>query len=209
MFNLPALNPRNDNSVTNSFLTGNNLANTLNGQNASTPINDQFINQLSQLGLGSVASTAGNTGDLGVVPTTSSFLSGAGPESVGSIAGGSGGLGLSSGATGANAVGEAGTFAGLGDFLFGSTAEDGSQTGGAALPLISLGQGIFNGFLGNKQLNLAKDQFKQRKREFSKNFEAQAKITNGRIRDRQRARLANDPSRRSIEEAVRQDGINI
>ena len=200
MFNLPALNPRNDSSVANNFLTGRNLVNTFNGQNASTPINNQF---LSQLGLNSSENFGA---DLGTVPTTNNFLSGIGNQTTG----GSGGLGLTSAAsTAANGADQAGTFSGLDDFLFGSTnPQTGETTGGAAAPLVGLGQGIFNGFLGNKQLNLAKDQFEQRKNEFRKNFRAQAKRTNAQIRDRQRARLANDPSRRSVEEAVAQDGIN-
>jgi hypothetical protein len=48
-------------------------------------------------------------------------------------------------------------------------------------------------YLGMKQYGLAKDHFAEGKRQFSLNHEAQKKLTNSQLEDRQRARVAANP----------------
>lgn len=67
---------------------------------------------------------------------------------------------------------------------------------------------IGNLFMGMKQYGMAKDALKEGKRQFELNYDAQKKLTNSRLADRQRARLAADPNAHmSEEEYMNQYGI--
>ena len=76
--------------------------------------------------------------------------------------------------------------------IVGTTNADGvTQQGWGGLAL-GAGQGIFNGWLGMQQLQLAKDTFGENKRQFQLNFDAQKQSLNTRLEDRQRARVASN-----------------
>lgn len=63
-------------------------------------------------------------------------------------------------------------------------------------------------YFGNKQLGLAEDQLKESKRQFDLNWGAQKKLTNARMEDRQRARVASNPNAyRSVSEYMDQNRI--
>lgn len=101
--------------------------------------------------------------------------------------------------TGASPVAGAPVAGGGGGFLdgiFGSmfdkTSADGIKTqgwGGMALQGI---QGLGNSYMAMKQYGLAEDALKEQKRQFNTNFEAQRKMTNSQLSDRQRARVASN-----------------
>ena len=48
--------------------------------------------------------------------------------------------------------------------------------------------------MGMKQYGLAEDALKEQKRQFNINYEAQRKMTNSQLADRQRARVASNPN---------------
>lgn len=77
--------------------------------------------------------------------------------------------------------------------LFGGTAEDGTQINGSIPTGLNVGSGLLQGYLGMKQYGLAKDQFKQNRKEFNLNYDAQQQRTNTQLRDRQRARVRGNP----------------
>ena len=71
-------------------------------------------------------------------------------------------------------------------------SKEGSQGwGGMAL---GGAQGIFNAFMGMKQYGLAKDQLRESKKQFGLNYDAQRTTTNAQMEDRQRARVASNPT---------------
>ena len=68
--------------------------------------------------------------------------------------------------------------------------------------------GLSNLYLGLKQYGLARDTFNQRKGEFERNFQAQRQLTNSSLEDRQRARVASNPTAyRSVGDYMKQYGI--
>jgi hypothetical protein len=75
----------------------------------------------------------------------------------------------------------------------GGTAKDGSQTGGYVPTALNVGQGLLQGYLGMKQYGLAKDAFKQNRREFNLNYDAQQQSVNSQLEDRQRNRVRGNP----------------
>lgn len=58
---------------------------------------------------------------------------------------------------------------------------------------MGVGQGIFNGWLGMQQYGLAKDKLAESKRQFELNYDAQQRMTNAQLEDRQKARIAFSP----------------
>lgn len=64
------------------------------------------------------------------------------------------------------------------------------QWGGLGL---NAAQGLFNGWLGMRQLDMAKKNFNENKRQFNLNFGAQRNLTNSQLEDRQRTRRASQP----------------
>lgn len=76
--------------------------------------------------------------------------------------------------------------------MFDKTGTDGIKTqgwGGLALQGI---QGLGNSYMAMKQYGLAEDALKEQKRQFNTNFDAQKKLTNSQLSDRQRARVASN-----------------
>lgn len=93
--------------------------------------------------------------------------------------------GVAAGATGIPAEGGG---------LFGDTpflTRDGNQ-GWGNMALGAIG-GMANLYLGLKQYGLAKQQLAEGKRQFELNYDAQRKLTNSQLEDRQRARVASNP----------------
>jgi hypothetical protein len=64
---------------------------------------------------------------------------------------------------------------------------------GWAMPAIGTISGLANTWLGFKQLGIAEDSLDFQKGAFSKQFEANKQLTNSRLSDRQRARIASNP----------------
>ena len=78
--------------------------------------------------------------------------------------------------------------------MFDTTDANGIKTqgwGGLALSGI---QGLGNSYMAMKQFGLAEDALKEQKRQFNINYEAQRKMTNSQLADRQRARVASNPN---------------
>lgn len=69
--------------------------------------------------------------------------------------------------------------------LFGNP-QNGSQ--GMLMPAVQSLSGLASTYLGMKQYGMAKDAFKESKRQFNLNFDAQKKSYNNQLSDRQRAR---------------------
>jgi hypothetical protein len=77
--------------------------------------------------------------------------------------------------------------------------------GGLALGAL---QGVGNLFMGMKQYNMAKDALRESKRQFNVNYDAQRKLTNSRLEDRQRARIAADPNaHQSVDDYMNRYGV--
>ena len=80
-------------------------------------------------------------------------------------------------------------------------------TGWAPTALGAL-QGLGSAYLGMKQYGLAKDEFEESKRQFELNYGAQKKLTNSRLEDRQRARVASNPGAyESVGSYMQKNGI--
>jgi hypothetical protein len=97
--------------------------------------------------------------------------------------------------------------------VFGSSSID-PKTGarltdqGWGMPALQAGLGLFNAWMGMKQYGLAKDSFNENKRQFGLNFDAQKQTTNSALEDRQRARVASNPSAyQSVGDYMAQNGI--
>ncbi|WP_225784512.1 hypothetical protein [Xenophilus sp. Marseille-Q4582] len=58
---------------------------------------------------------------------------------------------------------------------------------------LGIAQGIGNLYLGMKQYGLQKDIFENNKQQYAQNYAAQRTLTNARLEDRQRARVAANP----------------
>lgn len=93
------------------------------------------------------------------------------------------------------------------DYVLGGKAQDGTQTLGVASPLIGLGKGIMDGYLGLQNLELARDSFEFQKDAFSKQFENQRTLTNAQLRDRQRARNSSGGGYQSTDAYMAQNGV--
>lgn len=114
------------------------------------------------------------------------------------------------GGTGVSADSAGGMFDGLfsRNSMFGGEQADGTMSGGWVSPLASIGGAIYGGIQGNKQLKLAQDQFKEGKRQFDQNFQAQRTTTNTQIEDRQRARVASNPGAyESVDSYVKRNSV--
>jgi hypothetical protein len=75
----------------------------------------------------------------------------------------------------------------------GYTDGEGQQSGWGSTAVKSLA-GLSSLYFGMKQYGLAKDSFKENKRQFDMNFGAQQKMVNSDLEDRQRARVASNPN---------------
>jgi hypothetical protein len=76
----------------------------------------------------------------------------------------------------------------------GGTNAQGMQTNGIIPVGIGALSGLAGAYLGWQQFNLAKDQMAQSKKIFNLNFGAQAQSVNTQLEDRQRARVASNPT---------------
>lgn len=90
-------------------------------------------------------------------------------------------------------AGHSGEGAGFLRSLLGGTDENGIQSNGWGGLALGAAQGLLGGYMGMKQYGLAKDQLAESKRQFNANFDTNRKLTNSRLRDRQRARVASNP----------------
>jgi hypothetical protein len=94
------------------------------------------------------------------------------------------------------------------DKMLGYRAADGTQFAGWGGLALGAANGLMNGFMGMKQLGVAKDQLAQSKRQFDINFGAQKKLTNSRLEDRQAARVASNPGAyQSVGDYMKKNGI--
>lgn len=109
---------------------------------------------------------------------------------------------------GMNSAGGGGFLDGIFGSMFNKTSADGITTqgwGGLALQGI---QGLGNSYMAMKQYGLAEDALKEQKRQFNTNFEAQRKLTNSQLSDRQRARVAsNEGAYQSEAEYMKKWGV--
>lgn len=93
---------------------------------------------------------------------------------------------------GMTGAGGGGFLDGIFGSMFDKTSADKIKTqgwGGLALQGI---QGLGNSYMAMKQYGLAEDALKEQKRQFNTNFDAQKKLTNSQLSDRQRARVASN-----------------
>jgi hypothetical protein len=73
---------------------------------------------------------------------------------------------------------------------------------------LGLGQALFGAMQGRQAVGLAKDQFKEARRQFDLNFDAQRKTTNTALEDRQRARVASNPTAyQSVEDYMNKNRV--
>lgn len=94
------------------------------------------------------------------------------------------------------------------DSILGFTDANGVEHGGWGMPVLGALRGLGSAWMGMKQYGLAKDQLKESQRQFDKNFEAQRQLTNSRLEDRQRARVASNPGAyRSVGEYMQEYGV--
>ncbi len=92
--------------------------------------------------------------------------------------------------------------------FFDKTDTNGIKTQGWGGLALSGLQGLGNSYMGMKQYGLAEDALKEQKRQFNINYEAQRKMTNAQLSDRQRARVASNPGAYASEaEYMKQWGI--
>lgn len=96
-----------------------------------------------------------------------------------------------------NVMSNLGSQGGAGSFL--------NNYGGLALGAL---QGVGNLFMGMQQYGMAKKALNESTRQFNVNYDAQKKLTNSRLEDRQRARLAADPNaHQSVDQYMNRYGI--
>ena len=78
--------------------------------------------------------------------------------------------------------------------LFGKNNQDGTRDRGALMPMLNTFTGLASAYLGMKQYGLAKDSFKQNRREFGLNYDAQRQTTNAQMEGQARSRYSADPT---------------
>lgn len=100
-----------------------------------------------------------------------------------------GGLSYGQGVGGASSVTAGGSRSFM-DSMMGGKNQDGSSFNGWGGAAIGAAGSIFNAYMGMKQYGLAKEQFAFNKDMTTRNFNAQANLTNSHLADRQSARRA-------------------
>ncbi|WJZ49004.1 hypothetical protein [Pseudomonas phage PA15] len=80
------------------------------------------------------------------------------------------------------------------DSMFGGVAPSGAQTGGWVMPALGIGQAVFGAIGANRQQRAARDQLAESRRQFDMNYGAHRQSINTNLEDRQRARVASNPS---------------
>lgn len=103
------------------------------------------------------------------------------------------------------AVPEAGNsgFWSLDSFL--GNAQNG--TNGWGMPALNAASTLLNGWFGLEQLDMAKAQLAENKRQFNLNFGNQARLTNARLTDRQNRRVEEGRATESAESYVSKYGV--
>lgn len=92
-----------------------------------------------------------------------------------------------------NSSGSSGLLGNLWGSMFDKTDAAGIKSQGWLAPTMGVAQGIGNAYMGMRQYGLAEDALKEQQRQFNVNFEAQRKMTNSMLEDRQRSRVAANP----------------
>lgn len=93
--------------------------------------------------------------------------------------------------------------------MFGGLDDKGVASGGWVGPAAGIASTIFGALQGNKQLSMAEDRFKESKRQFDANYNAQRQTTNTQLEDRQRARVAANPNAyESVDSYLAKNRIN-
>ena len=77
--------------------------------------------------------------------------------------------------------------------LFGKNNQDGTRDRGALMPMLNTFTGLASAYLGMKQYGLAKDSFKQSKKEFGLNYDAQRNTTNQQMAGIAKAQYSANP----------------
>lgn len=80
------------------------------------------------------------------------------------------------------------------DKIFGYKSPDGIQHNGFGETALGVGNSLLNAFMGYQQLGIAKDQLSESKRQFDLNYGNQKTLVNSQLEDRQRARVASNPT---------------
>ena len=94
------------------------------------------------------------------------------------------------------------------DKMMGYTDADGMKTNGWGNMALGSAQGLFNGWMGLQQLDMAKKNLSENKRQFNMNWGAQKNLTNSRLESRQKQRLANRPGEyRSVDDYMSTYGV--
>lgn len=81
--------------------------------------------------------------------------------------------------------------------LFGGVSPKGDQISGWGMPALQTGKSLFDAYQGFQGMKTAKDTLAFQKGAFSKQFEAQRRLINNELRDRDAARRRRDPSYKS------------
>lgn len=85
---------------------------------------------------------------------------------------------------------------------------DGTTSGGWGQAGLGILQGVGGLYLGMQQYNLAKDALATSKEQFNRQFEVNKNLTNSRLEDRQRARVAsNAGAYQSVGDYMNQNGV--
>lgn len=85
---------------------------------------------------------------------------------------------------------------------------DGTTSGGYLQAGMGVAQGLGNLYLGMQQYNLAKDSLANNKAQFERQFTVNKGLTNSRLEDRQRARVAsNSGAYQSVGDYMNQNGV--
>ena len=80
-----------------------------------------------------------------------------------------------------------------GKMLFGQNNDDGTRTPGALMPMLNTFTGLASAYIGMKQYGLAKDSFRQNRKEFGLNYDAQRQATNAQMEGSAKARHSANP----------------
>lgn len=117
------------------------------------------------------------------------------------------------GLTGGIGQAPGGMFSGIGQWMKDSgflsqKNADGTMSQGWGGLALNGAQALGSLYMGMKQYNLAKDTLAANKAQFERNFEAQKATTNAALEDRQRARVASNPTAyQSVGEYMNQNGV--
>ncbi len=90
---------------------------------------------------------------------------------------------------------------------FDQTNDKGIKTQGVAGLGLGAAQGLFNGWMGMKQLGVAEDELKENKRQFNMNWGAQKKTVNNQLHNDQQFRNSVNPNSQPVGQYMNKWGI--